>query len=157
MRVTGSVRPVLSARSARLVAFAAAFLLVLSGCKARADVNVTVQPNGSGSVVVTAVLDADATAQLGVTRGDFGNISIRDDFSLVELPDDLDAETLASLRHTRIGKNPIDIRRDQGPPRARGGAKRAGQGARGYGRDGGRRGEQWGKRGNPKVAGRPRG
>ncbi|HMS73810.1 DEAD/DEAH box helicase [Gordonia sp. (in: high G+C Gram-positive bacteria)] len=93
----------------------------------------------------------------GLTRGDFGNISIRDDFSLVELPDDLDAETLAALRHTRIGKNPIDIRRDQGPPRARGGAKRAGQGARGYSREGGRRGDSWGKRGNPKVAGRPRG
>ena len=93
----------------------------------------------------------------GLTRGDFGNISIRDDFSLVELPDDLDSETLASLRHTRIGKNPIDIRRDQGPPRARGGAKRAAQGARGYGRDGARRSDSWGKRGSPKVAGHPRG
>ncbi|MFN8052815.1 MAG: hypothetical protein U0Q22_15325 [Acidimicrobiales bacterium] len=66
----------LSARSARLVAFAAAFLLVLSGCKARADVNVTVQPNGSGSVVVTAVLDADATAQLG---GDVAKVVHLDD------------------------------------------------------------------------------
>lgn len=93
----------------------------------------------------------------GLTRGDFGNISIRDDFSLVELPDDLDNETLSALRDTRIGRNPIDIRRDLGAPRARGGAKRGGQGHRG-GRDGGgKRGDGWGKRGNPRVAGRGRG
>ncbi|MGV9860797.1 DEAD/DEAH box helicase [Gordonia sp. NPDC003425] len=93
----------------------------------------------------------------GLTRGDFGNISIRDDFSLVELPENLDRETLESLRHTRIGKNPIDIRRDQGPPRARGG-KRGAQGQRGYGREGhGKRGDTWGKRNTPHVAGRRRG
>jgi ATP-dependent RNA helicase DeaD len=93
----------------------------------------------------------------GLTRGDFGNISIRDDFSLVELPDDLDNETLSALRDTRIGRNPIDIRRDLGAPRSRGGAKRGGQGHRG-GRDGGgKRGDGWGKRGNPRVAGRGRG
>ena len=93
----------------------------------------------------------------GLTRGDFGNISIRDDFSIVELPEDLDRETLERLRHTRIGKNPIDIRRDQGPPRARGG-KRNGQGGGGFNRDRhGKRGDSWGKRGNPRVAGRSRG
>ncbi|MDY6809462.1 DEAD/DEAH box helicase [Gordonia sp. HNM0687] len=94
----------------------------------------------------------------GLTRGDFGNISIRDDFSLVELPENLDNETLASLRHTRIGKNPIDIRRDFGPPRTRGGAKRAQGGQRGgQGRDGyGKRSESWGKRGPRHVAGRGR-
>lgn len=94
----------------------------------------------------------------GLTRGDFGNISIRDDFSLVELPDDLDNHTLASLRDTRIGKVPIDIRRDQGSPRTRGG-KSGGQhgrrregGGGSYGGGGG-----YGKRGAPKVAGRRRG
>ncbi|MFW0787356.1 DEAD/DEAH box helicase [Gordonia sp. CPCC 206044] len=95
----------------------------------------------------------------GLTRGDFGNISIRDDFSLVELPESLDNETLASLRHTRIGKTPIDIRRDFGPPRSRGGAKR-GQGQRGggHGRDGhGKRSDGYGKRSTPRVAGRGRG
>lgn len=93
----------------------------------------------------------------GLTRGDFGNISIRDDFSIVELPEDLDRETLERLRHTRIGKNPIDIRRDQGPPRARGG-KRNGQGGGSFNRDRhGKRGDSWGKRGNPRVAGRGRG
>ncbi|OZC30079.1 DEAD/DEAH box helicase [Gordonia polyisoprenivorans] len=91
----------------------------------------------------------------GLTRGDFGNISIRDDFSLVELPDNLDRDTLDRLRDTRIGKNPIDLRRDQGPPRARGGNKRAGQGQRG--RDGHHsRGDSWGKRGSRHVAGRGR-
>lgn len=84
----------------------------------------------------------------GLTRGDFGNISIRDDFSLVELPDDLDRETLASLRNTRIGKTPIDIRRDMGPPRMRGG--------KGGGHQRGRGGDGWGKRGTPRVAGRRR-
>ncbi|MFM9376511.1 DEAD/DEAH box helicase [Gordonia sp. VNK21] len=87
----------------------------------------------------------------GLTRGDFGNISIRDDFSLVELPDDLDAETLAMLKHTRIGRHPIDIRPDMGPPRQRGG-KNFGGG------QGGQRGKRdhWGKR-PPRVAGRSRG
>ncbi|MFW0796469.1 DEAD/DEAH box helicase [Gordonia sp. CPCC 205515] len=97
----------------------------------------------------------------GLTRGDFGNISIRDDFSLVELPENLDNETLSALRHTRIGKNAIDIRRDQGAPRQRGGANRGGGGhgqrGGGHGRDGGKRGDSWGKRGTPRVAGRGRG
>lgn len=84
----------------------------------------------------------------GLTRGDFGNISIRDDFSLVELPADLDAETLAMLKHTRIGKHPIDIRRDQGPPGQRGGRKG------GYQGKGGKK-DHWGKR-PPRVAGRGR-
>jgi len=77
----------------------------------------------------------------GLTRGDFGNISIRDDFSLVELPNDLDAETLNLLKHTRIGKNPIDLRVDMGAPRGRGGYNK---------RDG------YNKR-SPRVAGRGRG
>ncbi|MGB3697609.1 MAG: DEAD/DEAH box helicase, partial [Gordonia sp. (in: high G+C Gram-positive bacteria)] len=75
----------------------------------------------------------------GLTRGDFGNISIRDDFSLVELPNDLDAETLGMLKHTKIGKNPIDLRPDMGPPRGRSGGG-GGRGSRSYddrGRKGG--------------------
>jgi len=87
----------------------------------------------------------------GLTRADFGNISIRDDFSLVELPDDLDNETLSSLRHTKIGKNPIDIRKDMGAPRGRGGKRGGPQG----GRDG-RRDNFGGKRPSPRVAGRGR-
>ncbi|MBD0864038.1 DEAD/DEAH box helicase [Gordonia sp. zg691] len=83
----------------------------------------------------------------GLSRGDFGNISIRDDFSLVELPDDLDNETLSNLRHTKIGKTPIDIRKDMGAPRTRGG---------GGPKRGGGQGGNWGKRPSPRVAGRGR-
>ncbi|MFC0315905.1 DEAD/DEAH box helicase [Gordonia phosphorivorans] len=83
----------------------------------------------------------------GLTRGDFGNISIRDDFSLVELPEDLDNETLSNLKHTRIGKHPIDIRKDLGAPRQRGGNKG------GYGKGGKK--DNWGKR-PQRVAGRGR-
>ncbi|MFT3714802.1 MAG: DEAD/DEAH box helicase [Gordonia sp. (in: high G+C Gram-positive bacteria)] len=96
----------------------------------------------------------------GLTRGDFGNISIRDDFSLVELPDDLDSETLGMLKHTRIGKHPIDIRKDLGPPGQRGGRKSGGYqgkgGFKGKGGQGHRKGgDSWGKR-PPRVAGRGR-
>ncbi|NLG47181.1 DEAD/DEAH box helicase [Gordonia sp. (in: high G+C Gram-positive bacteria)] len=87
----------------------------------------------------------------GLTRGDFGNISIRDDFSLVELPNDLDSETLGMLKHTKIGKNPIDLRPDRGP--------RGGGGSRSYDdrRKGGFRkgGDKFGKR-PARVAGRGR-
>ena len=89
----------------------------------------------------------------GLTRNDFGNISIRDDFSLVELPDDLDNETLNNLKHTRIGKTPINISRDQGPPGQRGGRKSGGYQGKGGGYKGGKK--DWGKR-SPRVAGRGR-
>ena len=96
----------------------------------------------------------------GLTRGDFGNISIRDDFSLVELPDDLDSETLGLLKRTRIGKHPIDIRKDLGPPGQRGGNRSGGYkgkgGFKGNGGKGHRKGgDKWGKR-PPRVAGRGR-
>jgi ATP-dependent RNA helicase DeaD len=76
----------------------------------------------------------------GLTRQDFGHISIRNEYSLVELPDDLGRETLTALRSTRINNKPINIGPDQGPPRQR-------SSARGH-RDGPAR------RGAPKVAGR---
>ncbi|MBM7368568.1 DEAD/DEAH box helicase [Gordonia hydrophobica] len=89
----------------------------------------------------------------GLTRGDFGNISIRDDFSLVELPNDLDAETLGMLKHTKIGKNPIDIRPDMGPPRGRGGSRGFDDRRKGGGYRKG--GDKFGKR-PARVAGRGR-
>lgn len=80
--------------------------------------------------------------------GDFGNISIRDDFSLVELPADLDAETLAQLK-------PHPHRTQRHRPAARHGPaalpwgpqRRPARRKRGGPRDGNRRS-------NPKVAGR---
>ncbi|MCG5430748.1 DEAD/DEAH box helicase [Mycobacterium sp. MYCO198283] len=48
----------------------------------------------------------------GLHRSDFGNISIRLDHSLVELPEQLPKDTLKKLERTRIQGVPIDLRRD---------------------------------------------
>ncbi|MFT4286704.1 DEAD/DEAH box helicase [Nocardioides sp.] len=56
----------------------------------------------------------------GLRRGDFGNISIRPDFSLVELPADLSPETLEALKSTRISGKLIELRPDRGPGGHRG-------------------------------------
>ncbi|MCB0906179.1 MAG: DbpA RNA binding domain-containing protein, partial [Nocardioidaceae bacterium] len=50
----------------------------------------------------------------GLSRGDFGRISIRMDHSLVELPNNLDQAVLDKLRETRISGKLIDIRPDTG-------------------------------------------
>ena len=50
----------------------------------------------------------------GLRRGDFGNISIRPDFSLVELPADLAPETIQALESTRISGKLIELRLDEG-------------------------------------------
>ncbi|MBO1902137.1 DEAD/DEAH box helicase [Leucobacter weissii] len=78
----------------------------------------------------------------GLDRGDFGRIQIRDDFSLVELPKRLPADSLDRLARTRIGGKPIDLKADRGPaPRGKGWEDRGGRQHRdrdaGYGRDGG--------------------
>ena len=52
----------------------------------------------------------------GLSRGDFGAIQIRPDFSLVELPADLPRETLDRLADTRISGKLIEIRPDTGGP-----------------------------------------
>ena len=62
----------------------------------------------------------------GLSRKDFGHISIRPDFSLVELPAQLPAGTEESLASTRISGKLIGLRKDAGPSRAgsdRGGKK----------------------------------
>ena len=50
----------------------------------------------------------------GLHRSDFGHISIRNDFSLVELPPQLPRETLKALESTRIQGVPINLRLDGG-------------------------------------------
>lgn len=60
----------------------------------------------------------------GLSRGDFGAIQIRPDFSLVELPADLPRETLDRLSDTRISGKLIEIRLDTGGPRRTGGDDR---------------------------------
>jgi ATP-dependent RNA helicase DeaD len=52
----------------------------------------------------------------GLNRRDFGHISIRPDFSLVELPADLPPGTADRLASTRISGKLIELRRDDGPP-----------------------------------------
>ncbi len=70
----------------------------------------------------------------GLSRSDFGRISIRMDHSLVELPDNLGSAVLDKLRETRISGKLIDIRPDTGgaPRDAKGwqGKDRRGQGRR---------------------------
>ena len=67
----------------------------------------------------------------GLSSKDFGRITIGGDFTLVELPKNLDNAVLDRLTDTRISGQLINIQRDHGaPPRDRGG----------YGRDRGRGG-----------------
>ena len=55
----------------------------------------------------------------GLSRGDFGAIQIRPDFSLVELPADLPRDTLDRLADTRISGRLIELRLDTGGPSRR--------------------------------------
>ncbi len=52
----------------------------------------------------------------GLSRGDFGHIAIKPDFSLVELPADLPEHVHDALRATRISGKLIDLKPDDGPP-----------------------------------------
>ena len=52
----------------------------------------------------------------GLRRQDFGAITIRPDFSLVELPAELPASTWDALRSTRISGKLIELKRDEGRP-----------------------------------------
>jgi ATP-dependent RNA helicase DeaD len=51
----------------------------------------------------------------GLRREDFGRITIRPTFSLVELPADIPQQTWAMLQTVRIAGRPIDIELDRGP------------------------------------------
>jgi ATP-dependent RNA helicase DeaD len=60
----------------------------------------------------------------GLKRSDFGRIDIKPNFSLVELPPDLSAETLGKLADTRISGILIDLQLDKGPAPRSGPPKR---------------------------------
>ena len=64
----------------------------------------------------------------GLSRRDFGAISIRPDFSLVELPAELPPGTEEKLSHTRISGKLIELRADGGRPQERGSRDDRGQG-----------------------------
>ena len=55
----------------------------------------------------------------GLRRADFGNISIRGDHSLVELPEDLPQSVFDKLKATRISGQLIHLTLDDGPPAER--------------------------------------
>ena len=74
----------------------------------------------------------------GLSRGDFGYISIKPDFSLVELPATLPGGTLERLAGTRISGKLIELELDKGPQRVRTGA---GGGNSGGGSGGGYKGK----------------
>ena len=57
--------------------------------------------------------------EAGLRGGDIGRISIRFDHSIVELPADLPADQLDSMKGIRVGGSEIDIRRDSGAPAGR--------------------------------------
>ncbi len=57
----------------------------------------------------------------GLGRGDFGNIDIRMDHSIVELPRDLSSESLSKLSRTRISGKLIALEPDAGGPVTRSG------------------------------------
>lgn len=79
----------------------------------------------------------------GLNSKDFGRITIGGDFTLVELPKNLDRAVLGRLEDTRISGQLINIQRDHGaPPRERGG--RGDRGDRG-GYRGGRGGYRGGR------------
>ena len=50
----------------------------------------------------------------GLSRGDFGHIQIRPDFSIVELPAELSPETWKKLESTRISGKLIELSEDGG-------------------------------------------
>ncbi len=56
----------------------------------------------------------------GLKRGDFGAITIKPDFSIVELPANLPAVVYQKLADTRISGKLIDLRPDKGAPGSRG-------------------------------------
>ncbi|BDZ38392.1 DEAD/DEAH box helicase [Microbacterium suwonense] len=55
----------------------------------------------------------------GLGRDDFGAIAIKPDFSIVELPRNLDSAVLDKLRDTRISGRLIEIKPDRGVPNRR--------------------------------------
>ncbi|MDR2321991.1 MAG: DbpA RNA binding domain-containing protein, partial [Microbacterium sp.] len=69
----------------------------------------------------------------GLGRDDFGAITIRPDFSIVELPANLDSSVLDRLRDTRISGRLIEIQRDSGRPNRGPRRDDRGRDDRGYG------------------------
>ncbi len=76
----------------------------------------TASPWASGTRSSRARSSGAIANEGGLRRQDFGAITIRPDFSLVELPAELSAETWDALRSTRISGKLIGLKKDDGPP-----------------------------------------
>lgn len=79
--------------------------------------------------------------EAGLRGGDIGRISIRFDHSVVELPADLPADQIESMKGIVVGGAEIDIRPDSGPPSGRPGSYRDDRGGKPRG-GGGYRGQR---------------
>ena len=91
--------------------------------------------------------------EAGLRGGDIGRISIRFDHSVVELPADLPADQLDSMKGIIVGGEEIDIRPDSGPPAGRPGSFRDDRGGKPRGGYRGNRGDR-DDRGNDRRGGR---
>ena len=67
----------------------------------------------------------------GLASSAFGKIDIFPDYSIVELPVNLPGRVLSDLEQTHIGKQPIEIRRDDGPVQHGSSGQRSPAGPRG--------------------------
>ncbi|KDA05508.1 cold-shock protein [Microbacterium sp. CH12i] len=68
----------------------------------------------------------------GLGRDDFGAINIKPDFTIVELPVNLDSRVLEKLKDTRISGRLIEIKADRGSPGRRDSGSRDGSHGGGY-------------------------
>ncbi|MEJ1087610.1 DEAD/DEAH box helicase [Microbacterium sp. Mu-80] len=93
----------------------------------------------------------------GLGRDDFGAISIKPDFSIVELPVNLDPSVLDKLRDTRISGQLIEIKPDRGVPNRRGPRDDDRRGGYSKGpRDGGHQRDRGGYQRDERPAHKPR-
>lgn len=74
----------------------------------------------------------------GLGRSDFGRISIRGEYSVVELPADLPRETYDALQNTRVCGQLIGLTPDAGPPGKRSGGRSGPGGAQRHRKGSGR-------------------
>lgn len=72
----------------------------------------------------------------GLTSSDIGHIDIRSDHTLVDLPAHLPDDAWQALKRTRIGGQPINLRKDTGRPPQGPRSSKPGHGKAGYGRPG---------------------
>ena len=86
-----------------------------SGARFAATSPPTASQSASGTRSMPGAIVGAIANEGGLHRSDFGHISIRPDYSLVELPAKLSKQTLKALAKTRIQGQLIDLQPDRGP------------------------------------------